>query len=58
MAQSNDRTSISLAASSTMQRRDFPGDEGSVAELPLLCQECGTDPLSDVLRTVKLTGAL
>jgi len=29
-----------------------------VAELPLLCQECGTDPLSDVLRTVKLTGAL
>jgi hypothetical protein len=41
-----------------MQRQDASPDVGSVAELPLLCQECGTDPLSDVLRTVKLTGAL
>jgi len=26
--------------------------------LPILCQECGADPLSDVLRMVKLTGAV
>ncbi|MGH6914740.1 MAG: cupin domain-containing protein, partial [Geminicoccales bacterium] len=36
----------------------MPTDGGSDPKLPLLCQECGTDPLSDVLRTVKLTGAL
>jgi hypothetical protein len=34
-----------------------PGGTGA-AELPILCQECGTDPLSDVLRMVKLTGAV
>lgn len=41
-----------------MQLRYRPSEDGHAAELPMLCQECGTDPLSDVLRTVKLTGAV
>ena len=41
-----------------MELRHPSADGGRVDELPMLCQECGTDPLSDVLRTVKLTGAV
>ncbi len=41
-----------------MQPRDLPPDAGDVTERPILCQESGTDPLSDVLHMVKLTGAV
>lgn len=41
-----------------MQPQAPPSEEKRTVELPMLCQECGTDPLSDVLRTVKLTGAV
>ena len=58
MGQSDDRESRSLAASSMMQPQDLPPATGDVAERPILCQESGTDPLSDVLRMVKLTGAV
>lgn len=33
-------------------------DGGGPDQLPILCQGSGTDPLSDVLRMVKLTGAV
>jgi AraC-like DNA-binding protein len=45
MARAHDRASRSLGASSTAGR-------------PILCQESGADPLSHVLRMVKLTGAV
>lgn len=41
-----------------MQLKHPSLDGGAEAGLPILCQECGTDPLSDVLRTVKLTAAV
>jgi AraC-like DNA-binding protein len=55
MVQSHDRASQLLAASSMMQ---FQSDDAGAERLPILCQESATDPLSDVLRTVKLTGAV
>jgi AraC-like DNA-binding protein len=58
MAQIHDRASRLLASSSREQSRDLPPDAGDGAELPMLCQGSGTDPLSDVLRMVKLTGAV
>jgi AraC-like DNA-binding protein len=45
MARAHDRASRPLGASSTPGR-------------PILCQESGSDPLSHVLRMVKLTGAV
>ena len=41
-----------------MHLRHSPPERTQAAELPILCQDSGTDPLSDVLRTVKLTGAV
>lgn len=58
MAQSHDRASGSLAASSIIQPQDLPSDAANIEKRPILCQESGTDPLSDVLRVVKLTGAV
>jgi len=58
MAQSHDRTSRSLAASSKKRPQDVAPNGGNVFGLPILCQGSGVDPLSDVLRTVKLTGAV
>jgi AraC-like DNA-binding protein len=57
MVKAHDHMSLSLAASSTIWRAERPAD-AATAELPLSCGEHGRDPLSDVLRTVKLTGAL
>lgn len=37
---------------------DHQSEGGGAEELPILCQESGTDPLSDVLHMVKLTGAV
>lgn len=37
---------------------EWPVDVSTVDEPPASCRTRGTDPLSDVLRTVKLTGAL
>jgi hypothetical protein len=58
MAQPHDRKSLSLAGSSMMQLEDRSAGAASAAQPPASCQMQGTDPLSDVLRTVKLTGAL
>lgn len=58
MAQLHDHPSTPLAPASTTEHPDDSTEAGAPAGLPLLCQECGTDPLADVLRTVKLTGAL
>lgn len=41
-----------------MQPQDPPPGVDGVAALPLLCQGSGSDPLADVLRMVKLTGAV
>lgn len=41
-----------------MQLCPEPAERADMAELPVLCQGSGTDPLSDVLRMVKLTGAV
>jgi AraC-like DNA-binding protein len=41
-----------------MVQLQYPAPEGRPAHQPILPQECAADPLSDVLRTVKLTGAL
>ncbi|UWU17322.1 AraC family transcriptional regulator (plasmid) [Rhizobium sullae] len=58
MVQAHDRTSLSLAASSKML--DGRGCDGpsAAAESRAQHRPLGTDPLSDVLGTVKLTGAL
>lgn len=40
------------------QLKDRSAGAASAAQLPASCQMQGADPLSDVLRTVKLTGAL
>jgi AraC-like DNA-binding protein len=58
MVGAHDRTSLSLAASSTMLGRDRPVGARPALEPPVWCQTHGADPLSDVLRMVKLTGAL
>ena len=58
MVPAHDRTSWLLAASSTMLRQDRTTDAATTAGLPVSCDAPGIDPLSDVLRTVKLTGAL
>src|SRR3546814_2295547 len=54
----HDHTSWLLATSSTMLRQDRAADAGTTTELPVACKTHGIEPLSDVLRTVKLTGAL
>ncbi len=42
-----------------MMQLPGPAAEGpGLAEVPVLCQDSATDPLSDVLRVVKLTGAV
>jgi len=57
MVQVHDQTSSSLAASSMVL--DAKRSDGtSAAGPPASCRTHGADPLSDVLRTVKLTGAL
>lgn len=58
MAQAHDLSSLSLAASSMMLRAERPADASKPAEPPAACAVSSPDPLSDVLRTVKLTGAL
>lgn len=57
MGQGHDRTSLSLAASSVVLDAEW-SDGASAAEPPTPFRTHGTDPLSDVLRMVKLTGAL
>jgi AraC-like DNA-binding protein len=58
MVQAHDQSSLSLAASSMMLRAERSADVSRPAELPVACAASSPDPLSDVLRTVKLTGAL
>ena len=57
MRQSHDRPSVPLAASSKMPPQRGGPSVPAAAGLPI-CPGTGGDPLSDVLRTVKLTGAL
>ena len=57
MVRTHDQTSLSHAGSSTVQHQPPPGAQGT-ADMPVLCQDSATDPLSDVLRMVKLTGAV
>jgi AraC-like DNA-binding protein len=58
MAQAHDHTSSSLAASSMVLDAERSHGASLAAERPVQYRTHGTDPLSDVLRTVKLTGAL
>jgi AraC-like DNA-binding protein len=58
MVQAHDRSSMSLAASSTMLRAEQPADAPKPMAPPAADAVSSPDPLSDVLRTVKLTGAL
>lgn len=58
MARSHDPPSSSLGAASTMPPDTPPAGREGPKELPILCQESAVDPLSDVLRMVKLTGAV
>jgi AraC-like DNA-binding protein len=58
MRQAHDRTSVPLAASSKMPAQQVEPGGAAAAELATVSPGTGTDPLSDVLRTVKLTGAL
>ena len=58
MPQAHDRSSFSLAASSTVLDAEQSRDVSKVEGPPASCRTRGTDPLSDVLRAVKLTGAL
>lgn len=58
MAQSHDRTSELLARPSVMALQLDIRPPGDVAAPVLPCAEPEADPLSDVLRMVKLTGAL
>jgi AraC-like DNA-binding protein len=58
MVQAHDHTSLSLAALSMMLCAERSADASTTSEPPASCKMHGTDPLSDVLRTVKLTGAL
>lgn len=57
MVKAHDQTSLSLAASS-MTVDEGRSDRPSAAEPTAQRRPDGADPLSDVLRTVKLTGAL
>jgi AraC-like DNA-binding protein len=57
MVQAHDHTSLSLAASSTVIDAERSNGASPAME-PAQYRTHGTDPLSDVLRTVKLTGAL
>ncbi len=57
MAQPHDRTSLLHAGSSTVRPKPRATPQATV-DAPMLCQESATDPLSDVLRMVKLTGAV
>ncbi|MCT7377255.1 AraC family transcriptional regulator [Chelativorans salis] len=57
MVQAHDRKSLSLAASSIALDAERADDTSAVVP-PAPDRTHGTDPLSDVLRTVKLTGAL
>lgn len=41
-----------------MQLQPLPAEGPGAPGLPVLCQDSATDPLSDVLRMVKLTGAV
>jgi AraC-like DNA-binding protein len=56
MVRAHDRPSAILAASSTVWREG--GSTAARPARPLPHHEAGADPLSDVLRAVKLTGAL
>jgi AraC-like DNA-binding protein len=58
MAQSHDRASELLASPSGMGLQLEVPAAGDVVAPSLPCLEHETDPLSDVLRTVRLTGAL
>jgi AraC-like DNA-binding protein len=58
MPQAHDRSSLSLAASSTVLDAERSVDVSKAEAPPASCGTRGTDPLSDVLRAVKLTGAL
>lgn len=58
MVQAHDHTSSSLAASSMMLRAERSADVSTTLGSAATRKAHGTDPLSDVLRTVKLTGAL
>ena len=58
MTQPHDRASESLAAPSATRPQPRVPVAEDAAVPPSVCGERGTDPLSDVLRTVKLTGAL
>lgn len=57
MVQAHDHTSLSLAASSMVLDAERM-DGALAAEPPAKYRTRGSDPLSDVLRTVKLAGAL
>ncbi|MGQ7847667.1 AraC family transcriptional regulator [Granulosicoccus sp. 3-233] len=58
MASIHDQTSRSVAASSELLSPGNGFKVGKANALPLLCQENGKDPLSDVLQRIKLTGAV
>lgn len=58
MVQAHDHTSLSFAAPSTVLDAERSADASATMEPPAACTTHGTDPLSDVLRAVKLTGAL
>ena len=58
MGQSHDRTSVSRAAPSRVQVRHREWAPPSAAGPSTACSGSGIDLLSDVLRTVRLTGAL
>jgi AraC-like DNA-binding protein len=58
MVEAHDRSSSSFAASSTMPHAARRADSARLAEPPAACAANTPDPLSDVLRTVQLTGAL
>lgn len=58
MVAAHDQTSWLLAASSTIPSQDPPADAATATGPPMSCEPHGIDPLSDVLRSVKLTGAL
>ena len=58
MAYSHDRSSGSHAAPSVMQRKRAPPLVSIAPDAADPGQPVGKDPLSEVLRTVQLTGAL
>ncbi|WP_246704492.1 AraC family transcriptional regulator [Rhizobium sp. P32RR-XVIII] len=58
MVQAHDRTSLSLAVSSKMLDAGRSNSAAAETEIPAQHRPLGADPLSDVLGTVKLTGAM